>query len=136
MSVFRRRKSLSKARNGADAPQKPLSAHDQPSTLGTPRRVASGPASPASQPHPPAPRSPVHIHIDDFGRPVPQRPAFAAERDPTRDPDSSQPDRMQLLYGYGPVGTHIELGIEQVEKIASACAEEIRTRGMLAHLQS
>ncbi|GAA5872254.1 hypothetical protein JCM3774_003326 [Rhodotorula dairenensis] len=129
MSVFRRRKSLSKARNGTDAtPQLAAAADHHPLTFGTPRRVASGPASPASQRTPPTPRSPVHI--DDFGRPVPQRPAFAAERDPDRRLDGPQAENMQLLYGYGPIGTHVELGTVQVEKIVSACANEIRTRGL------
>lgn len=37
---------------------------------------------------------------------------------------------MQLLYGYGPIGTTVELGVVKVEKIAVACAEEIRSRGL------
>lgn len=135
MSVFRRRKSSSKPRNATEsAPRLPATGLDKHSTFGGPRRVASGPASPASpasQPVPLAPHSPVHI--DDFGRPVLQRPAFAAVRDEAREADGAAQADMQLLYGYGPIGTTVELGIVKVEKIAVACAEEIRSRGTLVN---
>ena len=135
MSVFRRRKSSSKPRNGTESAPRLPTTLDKHSTFGGPRRVASGPASPASpasQPDPLAPHSPVHI--DDFGRPVLQRPTFAAVRDEAREADGAAQADMQLLYGYGPIGTTVELGIVKVEKIAVACAEEIRSRGTLAHL--
>ncbi|GAA5992010.1 hypothetical protein JCM10908_000695 [Rhodotorula pacifica] len=128
MSVFKRRKSTSKLRNGTDSTPRLPSSFDKHSNLAAPRRVASGPAASASQPDPLAPGSPVHI--DDFGRPVLQRPAFVAERDEERHPNGAQQAELQLLYGYGPIGTTVELGIVKVEKIASACAQEIRTRGL------
>lgn len=133
MSVFRRRKSSSKQRNGTESAPRLPATFEEHSTSG-PRRVASGPASPASpasRPAPPAPHSPVHI--DDFGRPVLQRPAFAAVRDEAREADGAAQADMQLLYGYGPIGTTVELGVVKVEKIAVACAEEIRSRGTLAN---
>lgn len=125
MSVFRRRKSTSKLRNGVDAGSR------LPSSLLTnavpTRRAASGPPAPTASGS--AAQGSQSIRIDDFGRPIPDRPAFATELAPRREAD---PADLQLLYGYGPIGTTVELSVVKVDKIVEACAREIRARGALS----
>ncbi|SCV68870.1 BQ2448_991 [Microbotryum intermedium] len=90
-------------------------------------------------------------HVDDFGRPVDHRPAFgkdslglgshgghgttpnssglpsyAADDDATAGGDSD----MQLLFGYAPIETLLELSVERVLEIVVKCSEQIRTRGV------
>lgn len=120
MSVFRRRKSTSKLRNGVDAgPRLPTSLFNNAAPT---RRAASGPPAPTAPSG--AATQPQTVRIDDFGRPILDRPAFAAEPAPRREEE-----RLELLYGYGPLGTTVELSVVKVGKIVEACAREIRARG-------
>ncbi|GAA5852943.1 hypothetical protein JCM9279_000087 [Rhodotorula babjevae] len=119
---------------------------------GTARKLSFGPdpsaSSPSSTldppPHLASPSSPYEasIHIDDFGRPITQ-PAFAAAAaggggSPRfgegygvgDDLEPAQPAEMQLLYGYTPIATTLELSIVKVDKIVATCADEIRRRGL------
>ncbi|SCZ91004.1 BZ3500_MvSof-1268-A1-R1_Chr1-3g02467 [Microbotryum saponariae] len=93
-------------------------------------------------------------HVDDFGRPIDHRPAFgkdslglathgsgqgttgapnssglpsyAADDDPTAGGDSD----MQLLFGYAPIETLLELSVERVLEVVVKCSEQIRARGV------
>lgn len=126
-SMFKKKKSLLRLRTGSSESSNPSS------TLPT-RRVSSGPT--ASSPPPQDTAFPVRI--DDFGRPITtERPAFAAQTTGSSafgngygvGEDEAPPAEMQLLYGFAPIATTIELGIIKVERIVQACAEQIRKRG-------
>ncbi|BGP67094.1 hypothetical protein RTG_00488 [Rhodotorula toruloides ATCC 204091] len=129
MSMFKKKKSLLRLRPGSSESSNPSS------TLPT-RRVASGPTLPS----PPPQDTSFPVRIDDFGRPITtDRPAFAAQTTGSSgfgngygvgEDNEVQPAEMQLLYGYAPIATTVELGIIKVERIVQACAEQIRKRGL------
>ena len=126
MSLFRRKKSSSK-----------LKSNERQSPL--PRSSSGSFSSPQllDQATPPT------LHVDDFGRPI-DRPAFSTpqpdrtfgngfgvgdDREFGSPSGSASPQEMQLLYGYAPLGTQLELGITKVEDIVKKCAIQIRERG-------
>lgn len=107
-------------------------APDPPtSSLTPPQTSPVVPPSPASLYEP-------SLHIDDFGRPISQ-PAFASPATGASlrfgegygvgdDVEPAPPHEMQLLYGYAPLSTTVELSIVKVDKVVAACADEIRRR--------
>ncbi|GAA5932504.1 hypothetical protein JCM3775_005938 [Rhodotorula graminis] len=118
-----------------------LSFSPDPSSSSPSSSAALDAAGPHLASPPPSPYEPS-LHIDDFGRPVTQ-PAFAAAAagggaSPRfgdgygvgDDLDTAQPAEMQLLYGYTPIATTLELSIVKVDKVVAACADEIRRRGL------
>ncbi|GAA5950992.1 hypothetical protein JCM3765_004649 [Sporobolomyces pararoseus] len=127
MSLFRRKKSTSK-----------LKSNERQSPL--PRSLSGSFQSKGSSPQ----ATPPTLHVDDFGRPI-DRPAFSTPQ-PDRtfgngfgvgdDHEFGSPigngsqQEMQLLYGYAPLGTQLELGISKVEDIIQKCAVQIRERGL------
>ncbi|GAA6047802.1 hypothetical protein JCM3770_004650 [Rhodotorula araucariae] len=127
MSLFKKKRTVGKLSFGPD----PTTASSLPSRL----------SPTAASPVPPTPGSPYEqpLHIDDFGRPISQ-PAFAASGAGTApfgrgygvgdDQDPHLPAEMQLLYGYAPLSTTLELSVVDVDRIVAACAEEIRRRGL------
>ncbi|BGP44695.1 hypothetical protein JCM10450v2_000509 [Rhodotorula kratochvilovae] len=130
MSLFKKKRTVGKLSFGPDP-----AASSQPSLLSPIARTASAPV-------PPSPGLSLHEHpqhIDDFGRPISQ-PAFAAAGAGAapfghgygigEDADLQQPAEMQLLYGYAPLSTTLELSVIKVDRIVAACADEIRRRGL------
>ena len=122
MSLFRRKKSSSKLKPTPDHSPLPRSSS------------ASFRTSTSPQPG----GSPV-VHVDDFGRPI-DRPAFSTPQldrafgngfgvGDDHGEGSTPPQEMQLLYGYAPLGTQLELGVSTVEDIVKKCAVQIRQRG-------
>ncbi|GAA5846946.1 hypothetical protein JCM3766R1_004024 [Sporobolomyces carnicolor] len=123
MSLFRRKKSSSKLKPTPDHSPLPRSSS------------ASFRTSTSPQPG----GSPL-VHVDDFGRPV-DRPAFSTPQldrafgngfgvGDDHGEGSTPPQEMQLLYGYAPLGTQLELGVSTVEDIVKKCAVQIRQRGL------
>ncbi|GAA5916942.1 hypothetical protein JCM8208_001652 [Rhodotorula glutinis] len=126
MSLFKKKGTARKLSFGPDpSPSSPST------TLDAPPHLASPPPSPYE----------ASLHIDDFGRPITQ-PAFAAAPPGGGSPrfgegygvgddlEPAQPAEMQLLYGYTPIATTLELSIVKVDKVVAACADEIRRRGL------
>lgn len=133
MSMFKKKKSLLRLRPGSSESSNPSS--------NLPTRP-SGPTLPS----PPPQDTSFPVRIDDFGRPITtDRPAFAAQATGSSgfgsgygigEDNEVQPAEMQLLYGYAPIATTVELGIIKVERIVQACAEQIRKRGAFFALHS
>ncbi|GAA5922025.1 uncharacterized protein JCM15063_003162 [Sporobolomyces koalae] len=114
MSLFRRKKSTSKLQSTHGSPR-------------SPNGKAFAESSPLEAPS-------TALHVDDFGRPV-DRPALSnrphdAFGNGYGIGDEQEPQEMQLLYGYAPLGTQLEFGVSQVEQIVAACAVQIRERGL------
>lgn len=134
MSLFKRKKGPAHLDVTPAASFQPALA---PSSSLAPRRAVSGSSVPST------PTSPYdsHVHIDDFGRPV-AGPAFAAQQGAGGAPfgsghgvgDDEPVGEMQLLYGYAPIATTLELSIIKVEKIVAACAVELQRRGLSSRL--
>ncbi|GJN91519.1 hypothetical protein Rhopal_004542-T1 [Rhodotorula paludigena] len=130
MSLFKRKKGPAHLDVAPAASFQPALA---PSSSLAPRRAVSGSSVPST------PTSPYdsHVHIDDFGRPV-AGPAFVAQQGAGGAPfgsghgvgDDEPVGEMQLLYGYAPIATTLELSIIKVEKIVAACAVELQRRGL------
>lgn len=135
MSIFRRKKS-SKNLNSASAPSSPSQRGDYSPPLPPKDRRASSTQVPSSEPQ--------RLYVDDFGRPVGDRPAFGRELNGTGPPrafgtgygvgDDEPASELQLLFGYTPVETTIELPVQRVEELVNKVATEIRTRGELSSL--
>ncbi|GAA5898684.1 hypothetical protein JCM6882_000896 [Rhodosporidiobolus microsporus] len=133
MSLFKKRKSSSKLKTPVqEAPSFPSSL----SPTSTARRATSPSPIPSASP---SSFDLSSIHVDDFGRPIEQPlPAFAASLGAAPfgsgygvgEDDGLPAAEMQLLYGYAPIATTLELSVIQVEEIVSQCAEQIRRRGL------
>lgn len=129
MSIFRRKKS-SRALNSA--PASPIQQNDSPPLPPKDRRASSGQILSSE---------PQRLYVDDFGRPVGDRPAFGRELNgtgPTRafgngygvgDDEPASNTELALLFGYTPVATIVELPVQRVEELVAKVATEIRTRG-------
>ncbi|GAA5962875.1 hypothetical protein JCM21900_005642 [Sporobolomyces salmonicolor] len=132
MTLFRRKKSSSKLRTSAEPSPSVLSV---PSSL-VRRRSSAASATPLSL-APAGGLPPPQIHVDDFGRPA-DLPAFSNQTGAFGSAygvgdDSLAVDlqaELQLLYGYAPLSTTLELGVAKVEDIISKCAVQIRQRGL------
>ena len=125
MSLFKKKAATRKLSFGPDPSTSSLPSS---SALDPPPLLASPPPSPYE----------ASLHIDDFGRPITQ-PAFAAAGRGGSprfgdgygvgdDLEPAQPAEMQLLYGYAPIATTLELSIVKLDKVVAACADEIRRR--------
>lgn len=62
------------------------------------------------------------FHVDDFGVPT-TRTAF-------REGDDDSDAGLELMFGYTPIATDVELGISEVGVAVAACSHELRTRGL------
>ncbi|GAA5918830.1 hypothetical protein JCM1841_002760 [Sporobolomyces salmonicolor] len=132
MTLFRKKKSSSKLRTSAEPSPSVLSL---PSSL-VRRRSSAASATPLSLA--PAGGLPLpQIHVDDFGRPADlpafsnQTGAFGSAYGVGDDSLAVDPQaELQLLYGYAPLSTTLELGVAKVEDIVSKCAVQIRQRGL------
>jgi hypothetical protein len=135
MSIFRRKKS-SKNLNSTSAPSSPSQRGDQSPPLPPKDRRASSAQVPSSDSQ--------RLYVDDFGRPVGEdRPAFGRELNgagPSRpfgagygvgEDEPAAGAEMQLLFGYTPLETTVELPVQRVEELVNKVATEIRTRGEL-----
>ncbi|GAA5894318.1 hypothetical protein JCM5296_005136 [Sporobolomyces johnsonii] len=136
MTLFRKKKSSPKLRTSIEPSPSVLSLA---SPL-TRRRSSAASSTPLSL-APAAGLVPPQIHVDDFGRPV-DLPAFSNQTGTAAaafgsgygvGDDSLAVDpqaELQLLYGYAPLSTTLELGVTMVEYIVSKCAVQIRQRGL------
>ncbi|GAA6039053.1 hypothetical protein JCM8097_000174 [Rhodosporidiobolus ruineniae] len=137
MSLFRSKKSKSTAKLRPSLPADSSSSLSPPSSSSPFRRSSS------AQPAPHASVSSYDlpaVHVDDFGRPIEPLPAFSAPHNSggipfgsgygVGDDYDSPAQEMQLLYGYAPLATTMELSVNQVEEIVARCADEIRRRGL------
>ncbi|GAA5827054.1 hypothetical protein JCM11251_002224 [Rhodosporidiobolus azoricus] len=133
MSLFKKRKSSRKLKP-------PLQEQSSfPSSL-SPTSASRRGTSPSPLPSAsPSSFDLASLHVDDFGRPIDQPlPAFASAGGGAPfgtgygvgDDEGLPPAEMQLLYGYAPLSTTLELSVLQVEDIMRECAEQIRRRGL------
>jgi hypothetical protein len=128
MSIFRRKKSSAKL-NPAGAGS--LSTGTSPPLPSKGRRNSASQS--LASPGGPDER----LYVDDFGRPIGERPAFGKEQHGLGFGkgfgvgDDDAPTELQLLYGYQSIETLLELPVQRVEEIVSRCAAEIRARGEL-----
>lgn len=129
MSLFRRKKSSAKLNNHS-SPQPPST----PSYPTSPPRATSLSAAPPSSWDTPQ----TQLHVDDFGRTIPPQPAFATNGGgvPFGQGFGIGEDEIQgeaqLLYGYTPLFTTLELSVVQVEDVVAKCAASIRKSGVFS----
>lgn len=126
-----RKKSIAKLFNG-NSPSSPKS----PEQVSPPLPPKDARYSPYLSS--PAPEQQQRYTVDDFGRPL-DRPAFAKDSEAGAMPfgaghgvgDDREAGELQLLFGYAPLETQVELDITRCNEVVQHVSKELRARGEL-----